>query len=334
MITSSAPAKIILFGEHAVNRQQPAIATALDARTRCALQPRDDARVLFRSGAHSFETDCKEIITFTQAINTLRSTDDRTAIREYAGEYFAPVKYVLGTFLSRYGGSGANIEWHSRIPAGSGLGSGAAASAALVLALARANSIQLSTREIADLAWNGDIIAHGGIASGLDTSASTYGGVIQYTLRDGATQLTPSTMPILVVGDTGVRANTAIVNARVNDWLAQDAARMRVFEDIGDLTRRAIKEIECGDWQTVGGFMNENHALLREMGVSSAELERLVGTARQAGAFGAKLAGAGGGGVMVALTTMEHQKQVAQAITGAGGRALVVNAGVQGVQDE
>lgn len=334
MITTVAPAKIILFGEHAVNRRQMGIVAALDLETRCELQARDSSSVLLQSDGECCETDCAALKAFADKINELRASDERAAIREEARDFFAPTRYVYGTFLARYGGSGTQVTWDSKIPPGSGLGSGAAASAALVLALARANQVSLTLHEVAELAWHGDIIAHGGIASGLDTSGSTFGGIISYTVRDGARPLVVRQAPTLVIGDTGVRANTAVVNARVNEWLAQDAGRNAIFETMGAIARRAQDKIEHGDWQAVGGLMNENHACLREIGVSSPELETLVAAALQAGAQGAKLAGAGGGGVMVALTTPDDQHKIARAIENAGGRAYAVRAGVQGVRDE
>ncbi len=332
LIITSAPAKIILFGEHAVNRQQLAIATALGVRTQCHLQLCADGRVTFRSANLSCRTERTALAEFAQTINTFRNAADYKAIRFEARDFFAPVKYVFGIFLTRYGGAGAAVEWQTEIPPGSGLGSGAAASSSLALALALANEVQCSRIELAELAWHGDIIAHGGIASGLDTGASTFGGITRYTVADGPANVPIPQPPTLVIGDTGVRANTSQVNARVNDWLAGDSERGAVFARMGDVAQRALVCLTQGDWHGVGALMNENQKYLREIGVSSPELERLINAALNAGALGAKLSGAGGGGVMVALTTPAQQTAVADAIQNAGGRPLTVKAGVEGVQ--
>ncbi|HZQ06492.1 MAG TPA: mevalonate kinase [Anaerolineae bacterium] len=332
MIITSAPAKIILFGEHAVNRQQLAIAAALGVRTQCQLQPCADGRVNLRSGTQVCYTDRTALLDFAQTINIFRKAGDYTAIRFQARDFFAPVKYVFGTFLARYGGDGAAVEWQTEIPPGSGLGSGAAASSALALALSLANAIRCSRAELAELAWQGDIIAHGGIASGLDTGASTFGGITRYTVANGPEIVPIPHAPTLVIGDTGVRANTSQVNARVNDWLAGDSQRLAVFARMGNVAERALEHLGQANWQAVGALMNENQMYLRQIGVSSPELEKLIDGALAAGALGAKLSGAGGGGVMVALTTPTQQTVVAEAIQGAGGRALIVEAGVEGVQ--
>jgi mevalonate kinase len=64
--------------------------------------------------------------------------------------------------------------------------------------------------------------------------------------------------------------------------------------------------------------MNENHALLRKMSVSSPELDELVEAACSAGALGAKLSGAGRGGNMIALVTPECSDVVIRAVVNAG----------------
>ncbi len=133
MIETSAPAKIILFGEHAVNRQQMALATALDVRTRCTFTPRQNGQVTFRSAQNVAATTCAELLKLARELDALYAAGDRAAILTHAQDFFAPAKYVYGTFLARYGGSGAYIEWQTEIPPGSGLGSAAAAGAALVL---------------------------------------------------------------------------------------------------------------------------------------------------------------------------------------------------------
>ena len=75
--------------------------------------------------------------------------------------------------------------------------------------------------------------------------------------------------------------------------------------------------------------MSENHLLLRNLGVSSPELENLIQAAAPS-ALGVKLTGAGGGGCMVALT--RDPKTTSEAIELAGGRALISTFGNPGVR--
>jgi len=80
--------------------------------------------------------------------------------------------------------------------------------------------------------------------------------------------------------------------------------------------------------------MNINQGLLDAIGVSSPELADLIFAARSAGAYSAKITGAGGGGCMVALTQLPDVEKVASAITRAGGEAIITRITEHGVRVE
>jgi mevalonate kinase len=80
--------------------------------------------------------------------------------------------------------------------------------------------------------------------------------------------------------------------------------------------------------------MNINHALLYGLGVSDESLEWLINAARKAGALGAKLTGAGGGGCMIALAKNERIPQVVEAVQRAGGRPFIAKKTDEGVKIE
>lgn len=334
---ASAPAKAILLGEHAVNREQPALATALDLRARCLAYARGDGRYSFRSDARTESGGLAEVRAFRAEVDRARGDGDVAGIRELAErDFFAPARYVLGQLLDRVAGEfrGVDAEWESPIPIGAGLGSGAAASAALVVAVGALQGREPSPREVADVAWQGDVIAHGGIASGLDSGACALGGVVRYTLAAGPEPVSaPGTLP-LVVGDTGVVANTAAVNGRVRGSLAQRPWRAHLFGEIGLLAEAAAGALADGDLERLGRLMNLNQLVLERLGVSSPELDALVEAALEAGALGAKLSGSGGGGIVVALAAPGGTKAVAAAMEGAGGSSYVVGAAAEGARLE
>jgi mevalonate kinase len=91
-----------------------------------------------------------------------------------------------------------------------------------------------------------------------------------------------------------------------------------LFGQVGDLVEQAFQALLEGDMRQVGMFMDRNHSLLQELGVSIDELDQLVDCARAAGALGAKLSGAGAGGFMLALVTPSTSDQVAEALRAAG----------------
>jgi mevalonate kinase len=333
-IITSAPAKVILFGEHGVNRQQPALATAIDLRLRCRVTTRPDDQYVLRAGDLQHRTHRAELLAFKAEIDALRQAQTLDEIRQAARDFFAPTRYVLAHVIAQYKGPGLEIEWQSSLPSGGGLGSGAAAAAALALAAGQAAGVTLTPTQVAHLAWQGDIIAHGGIASGLDSGASACGGLIRYTLAEGPQPLPVQiTLPI-VVGNTQVRAKTAEVNTKVRTWLAAHPERMHLFQEMGLLERQAEEALADHDLATLGHLMNLNQLLLEKIGVCHPMNERLIEAALRAGALGAKISGSGGGGIIIVLTEPEQQAAVAQAIDAAGGRSLVTMAGGSGVRLE
>src|SRR4051794_33519895 len=92
---SSAPAKVILFGEHGVNRQQPALATAVDLRTYCRVQLRADGCYLMQSGNQQEGAEIGQAQAFRRKVDELRAAHELDAIRELARDFFAPARYVL-----------------------------------------------------------------------------------------------------------------------------------------------------------------------------------------------------------------------------------------------
>lgn len=333
MITS-APAKVILFGEHGVNRQQPALATAINLRLFCRVTPRTDDNYTLLSGGRRDVIDRAGLLAFKAEIDNLRARQALDEIRTRARDFFAPTRYVLAHVVEQLGGPGLDIEWRSTLPIGGGLGSGAAASSALALAASIAAGQTLTPTQVAFLAWQGDIIAHGGVASGLDSGASAVGGLIRYTLANGPEALPYQAALPLVVGDTRVQANTAEVNTRVREWLAAHPARRHLFAEMGLLEQQAEFALANNDLATVGHLMNLNQLLLEKLGVSVAANQRLIEAALDAGALGAKVSGSGGGGIIIALTEPERQSAVAAAIEQAGGRSLITTAGCAGVREE
>jgi mevalonate kinase len=98
----------------------------------------------------------------------------------------------------------------------------------------------------------------------------------------------------------------------------------KLFNEIGTISISARAAIEAGEVSSLGPLMDQNHALLVEMGVSSPELEALVEAAHASGALGAKLSGAGRGGNMIALVSPESATHIAQALEQSGAVRTII----------
>ncbi len=200
----------------------------------------------------------------------------------------------------------------------SGLGSGAAVSTAIVRALTAWYGIQPPPETVSALVYEVERIHHG-TPSGIDNTVIAYERPIYFVRGSPPRSLIAGGVFRLVVADSGVASPTREVVLDVRRrWEADPGRYERLFDRIAEQVEAAHRAIVAGDAAELGARMNENHALLREMGVSAPVLDELVEAARRAGALGAKLSGAGRGGNIVALVDAEMADRVAEALRRAG----------------
>ncbi|MEZ0395430.1 MAG: mevalonate kinase [Anaerolineales bacterium] len=304
MFQASAPGKIILFGEHAVVYGRPALAapvTEVQATATVSGTPRPGA--------------------WLEAPGIgLRSELSRLAPDH-------PLAAAVRGVFSALGVShppNCTVRIHSSIPVASGLGSGAAVSVALIRALSAFLSRPLSDEQVNALAFEVEKLHHG-TPSGIDNTVVTYGQSV-YFRRGKPIERLKVGMPFpLVIGDTGIPAPTKDAVAGVRKLWESDRRRWEsVFDRIEAIVLAARRALEGGDLRLLGTLMDDNHALLQELSVSSPELDRLVEAARRSGALGAKLSGGGRGGNMIALAEPQRAEAVAAALQSAGARQTIV----------
>ena len=129
----------------------------------------------------------------------------------------------------------------------------------------------------------------------------------------------------IVIADTGI---SALTKESVDDvrrlWMEDTSRWETVFDKIGQISLTARRAIEVGEPELLGELMNENHALLQTLTVSSPALDRLGEVARSAGALGAKLSGGGRGGNMIALVESETAEPVSLALKEAGAKNTII----------
>ena len=189
--------------------------------------------------------------------------------------------------------------------AGSGVGASAASCVSLARALDAEFNLGYSIEEINRVAWQGEFPYHG-IASGVDNTASTYGGLLLFQLINGQQHFekikTPKSFEI-VLANSGITANTALLDVYIDQQKKDDPELFATrLKKITDQTYEMKKALEGGDLETVGKIMTENHKILIDMVMSHETLDYLCKVALEKGALCAKVTGGGRGGYMVALT--------------------------------
>ena len=222
------------------------------------------------------------------------------------------------------GSRGVEINITSTIPVASGLGSGAAVSVALIRALSSFISHPLSDEEVNSLAYEIEKLHHG-TPSGIDNSVITYNQPVYFIKGQPIETFKVGKPFTIVIGDTGI---SALTKESVGDvrrmWLRDSVNLETIFDEIGQISLIARRSIESGKPELLGELMDQNHALLQSLTVSSPELDKLVDAARKAGALGAKLSGGGRGGNMIALAEQPKAESVAQALMSAGAKRTIV----------
>lgn len=313
--------KLILLGEHFVVYHVPALVGAVSDYTDCHVQ-----LIPVVGDASSAANEQQQQ---PQQKPGLEIIDHRPAVPLYKVQKADEGKEAVALVL-KHMSVDFERQYKVRCTFGGTLTcvSGIGASAAQVVSLARALSYALrramTEDEINMAGYEGEKGYHG-TPSGIDNTAATFGGLLQYQ-RDangGAPVFHKFALsePIRIVyASTGITASTTKVVNDVRDKRESDPAWFdALLQQYITLVGSAETALLQSDMKALGDCMNQNHALLQELTVSCPELDDLVDAARHAGAIGAKMSGTGRGGLMMALTpTVELQQTVAAALTAAG----------------
>lgn len=305
----AAPGKVILFGEHAVVYGRPAIAVPVACVQATAVVE------VAPDGEH-FTIEAPDIGQ-SWALDEAPANDPLALI-------------VRATFdaLEIAPAPPWTLTIRSTVPIAAGMGSGAAVSAAIVRALAQAAGCALSPEQVSALAYQGERLHHG-TPSGIDNTVVSYARSVYFIKGQPPQPLTVAQPFWLVIADTGVRSPTRVAVGDVRRaWEADRPRYEALFDEIAAVVEEARATLAMGENARLGPLMARNQALLRALGVSSPELERLIDAAQRAGAQGAKLVGAGRGGNLIALVSAERAHAIADALREAGAvRTFVTKVG-------
>jgi mevalonate kinase len=295
--------KVILLGEHGVVHGRPALAAGL-GRGVTGAAARADHDELFLRGSK------------------LRLGPDPS------GE--EPLARAFHAVLAGYGPRPfpAHVECEVGLPPGAGLGCSAAIGVAVVGALDELYETKRSAAALGEFCLVWEKVFHGN-PSGVDNTMAAVGGVAVYEKGAPLLPVFPRAPLVLVVGHSGESSSTKEMVGNVARFAARKPAEAeKIFDGMAALVGYAKVALEDGNLEHVGQLFDMNHKLLSSLMLSTERLETMCGAAREAGALGAKVTGAGGGGCMIAVArSHEDAEPIAEALRRLGSDPFVAEAG-------
>lgn len=322
VVKASAPGKVILFGEHFVVKGNHAIAGSIGLRAYVTSKPRRDWPLIIESRNLGMQA---------------RVYVDKGKIKVKTGhpEVFEPFARILEKLSSKTRLEPAVITIDSEIPVSAGLGSSAASAAAFTASYSRLLGLPSDREFLLEMSYEAEKVVHGQ-PSGIDNTIVVEGGVIVYSKKEGYRRINVEMNGgTLVIADTGIRRRTGDV---VMDVLEKYKRHPQLFKSLYNTAEKLVEEAEQalgrGDLEALGELMDVNQGLLYSIGVSNERIERLLHTARNTGALGAKLTGAGRGGSIIALAREETAGEVRSRLLEQAPWSGIGVFGVEGVKIE
>ncbi len=319
-----APTKVTLFGEHAVVYGYPAIAAAIPKFVEISMRFRggDGFAIVFEAPRLRASINRVELPTLSVEIG-----------RHDVENFVAYVKKSLEICASSIGGldKGLEIRVKSEVPPSIGLGTSAAVSVATLAACLEIHGVKVGREELAKLGWRVEREVQGA-ASPMDTATVVLGGIRLIDPKGVNHELLREEMEALV-GFVPRKSTTAALVKQVN------VLRKRVphvvdgvMECIARVVEQSIDAVRKADLETLGMLANINHGLLQALGVVPEDMDRLVHSLRRAGALGAKVSGAGGGGAFIAFAPSNELEVLARVAKALGAEIASMKIGWLGVE--
>lgn len=276
---SHGAGKVILLGEHAVVYGVPALAVGIDRGARAWLtNPGETAPSCATLSIPSWDISASEDKDepLSQAFRALLQITRKETNREIGN---------------------VTIEADGNLPPGGGLGSSSAVGVAVARALDGTASSAIIERRVME--W--ERVFHGN-PSGVDAAVASRGGCIYFRRGGPVESVQVNGVLHLCVGQSGTASSTKTMVESVAKRMVQNPELVeKSWLGIRSLVDNARLALEAGDFRALGKLLDLNQMILSGLFLSSPELETLCGVARRAGALGAKLTGAGGGGCVIAL---------------------------------
>jgi mevalonate kinase len=328
-VVVSAPGKLFVLGEHAVIYNGTCIVTAVDSRLRMTLTQSPS----LHAPQLTITAPDVDLQAWRCGLQTLIEKSEFSGPSSFIESCVALCQHY---FPEKFGDFDLTIETSSDFGATLGLGSSSATVAACLFGLAVLLDIDLDPFDLFELGVQA-IQQVQTLGSGADLAAAIYGGTLYYINDPADRDVIPfdlNELPLLVVY-SGTKAKTvsyvkevAKLKDRWTDAISQ------IIETMLLLVENGRTRLDNQNWPDFGQLMNIQHGLLHALDVDTPALSNIVFAARAAGAYGAKLSGAGGGDCAIVLVDPAQKDAIAAKLRAAGHNVLDINVNADGVRLE
>ncbi len=304
-LVASAPGKIILFGEHFVVYDNPAILMAINRRLNVSVKPIQNSNKIY------IQSDNKKKVYY-QLDNKYSKEKERLS-------FFYPIISTCRRLFEqeKIHNIGLDIKIDSEIPNGIGLGSSGAVSVATNAAISSLFK-KINKIEIYQKSCETETLIHK-FSSGADCLISTVGGLVYYLKNQKYRKINYMNNFAFLIIDTGKTHSTKKMVEKVKKFNENENLKFMEIKDTAkQICNDALKKIRNGNEDEIGRLMNENQKLLEKIGVSNNLIGKIIKKTNAAGAFGSKLTGAGGGGSIISLVPKEEEGRIKQIIENQG----------------
>ena len=282
---ASAPAKVILFGEHFVVHDVKAILCSIDKRVKVTTIPIDEKKILIKSNMGQAQLDLNS--------------------KQEIKSSFRPFAFIAKNMIEKHNHEGGlEITIDSDIPSGVGLGS---SSACCVAAAGSVSGLfeKLPKEEILKIAIQAEQTVFKN-ASGADNTVCTYGGIIEYDKKNGFNKLNIEPDFHLIVANSMQTHSTSKIVSKVGEFKEKNSDTfLSLCKKESQLINNVKDALTSNDLVSLGKYMSENQAYLEEIGVSNDKLRSMIDIANKT-SYGSKLTGAGGGGCIISITDEQN----------------------------
>ncbi|MCW1309726.1 MAG: mevalonate kinase [Candidatus Nanoarchaeia archaeon] len=301
-IIASSPGKVILVGEHAVVYGKLGIAASIGKRCFVTALPGGRDILIDAINLGIKKKLSKEVLySVSRKIEKIKKKqcfDEIAKICEL--DPLSPIYFIIFRIMYKHKYKPMRIRIRSYIP--KNLGSSSAVFASTALAVSKFLNVDLKKKEISDLAYDGDVIAHAGTPSGIDNSIVTYGGFIKYKKSEGVKKLKINFKLPLIFVDSGETAKTS----KTVSHIRRQREKNREFVDdildkLNEISMEFLNALNRKDLGALGKLMFQYYYELRKLKISTKKLDHIIKVAIENGALGAKPTGGWGGGCCIVL---------------------------------